>query len=161
MVVAAFVLSCISLAVALSGFVVALRTYWRAGVRIRVSVTKGKVVDKWDGRVFTPLAKTLGVTVNNTGLAKVEVSNPHWKVRGQKDVFIPTNTVGAKTIEGYHSTSWEYPAAIAAQMGVTEERSVRARAGICLPDGRRIYSRPITLGPEDLEPDPQGYDPRS
>ncbi|WP_139245907.1 hypothetical protein [Geodermatophilus amargosae] len=92
------------------------------------------------------------MTVNNTGLAKVEVSNPHWKVRGQKDALIPTTTVGAKTIEGYHSASWDYPASIAADWGVTEERSIHARAGICLPDGRKIYSRWIELGPEDLKP---------
>ncbi|WP_092202765.1 hypothetical protein [Blastococcus tunisiensis] len=150
MLVAAFVLSCISLAVAIAGFLLAVRTFRRAGVRVRVSVSKGKAISKWDG-TFAPLAKILSLTVTNTGLAKVEVSNPHWKVRGQKDVFIPSNTVGAKTIEGYHSDHWEYPVTIAAQMGVTKERSVRAQAGICLPDGRKVYSKTVKLGPEDLE----------
>lgn len=151
MLVAAFVLSCVSLAVALSGFVLALRTYRRAGVRVKVSVQKLNAVSQWDG-TFAPLGKILSVTVKNTGLAKVEVNNPHWKVKGQKDAFIPTNTVGPRTVEGYHSTHYEYPRAMAAQMGVTKGKSVRARAGVFLPDGRSIYSSWVELGPEDLEP---------
>jgi hypothetical protein len=60
--------------------------------------------------------------------------------------------VPSRTVEGNHSTHYEYPRAIAATMGVTEDHSVRARAGVFLPDSRSIYSKWIKLVPEDLEP---------
>jgi hypothetical protein len=148
--VAAFVFSCIALPLSIIGSVLGVLSYRRAGARVKVTFEKVNAVSPWSGTEAPPVKKQLMITATNTGLAKVEVRNPHWRVPGQA-AFVPVNTVGETTLEGLHSKSWTYDAAlIAHKLGATRTDRVQARAAVILATGKVVYSQPLQLGPEDL-----------
>jgi hypothetical protein len=144
-------LSIIAILLASGGLWVSLRTYLRGGARVVVTAEKQLKYQVFyaSGPVFDDV---LTVKVSNKGLAKVQISNMFYEVKG-KDGFVTLDPNGPPlpfVLEGMHQEVWVPSLSTIAKgadlgaVGVSE-----LRAGVVLGNGAQKFSKWLTLSADE------------
>jgi len=145
-------LSVFAIFVALSSFLLAWRTYRRAGARVVVTAEKQLKYQAFyvDGPIYDDV---LTVRVSNKGLAKVQVSNMFYEVKG-KDGFVTLDPNGPQlpfVLEGMHQELWTPSLSTMAKgAGLGTDGVSQLRAGVLLGDGTQKFSRWLTLSADEV-----------
>ena len=138
--------------VAVGSFWLAWRTYRRAGARVVVSAEKQLNYEAFyvDGPVYDDV---LAVRVSNKGLAKVQISNMFYEVKG-KDGFVTLDPSGPGLpfgLEGMHQELWAPSLSTIAKGADLGDNGVsQVRAGVLLGDGTQKFSKWLTLSTDEM-----------
>jgi len=145
-------LSVFATLVALGSFWLAWRSYRRAGARVVVTAEKQLKYQAFyvDGPIYDDV---LTVRVSNKGLAKVQVSNMFYEVKGKKG-FVTLDPHGPRlpfVLEGMHQELWAPSlSTIANGADLGADGVSQLRAGVLLGDGSQKFSRWLTLSADEV-----------